>query len=618
MPRKFIYAPGLPGYGIRGADGSTGLLGLAMYFSSYDGNADTVTIKSKIIANKELFANDQLIAGYPDRVYQTGDLFIDKNARVFEIDMSQANLYKDTGVFLNTSGFFTEGPTQAYSPQFTRYSNSFETEKFLIDTVYTNSVGDYTQYPTSLYGNSPRYFARVNYIGSDVVSDLNSYYPFEVWTIGNSDDDFALGLAREETSNTWHFGNDNSGDVSIYFDFNDFYCPSIGQYNSGNTILYWNPIDGRVTQGAAPAGMTMSNYGQHRMITAGNSSTNINAEEDLEYYSDSSTLLYTKNGVFNIDTSALSSGTASIFIRTGIPTGTSSLYQSGNVSLRPGDGNNRSTAGAAGNGGHIILHSGNGGSGQYGGIGGDVSINAGLGGSGVTYGTPGKVYISGGTGSTSVNGGDTYLMGGNGGSSSRGGYLYLWAGDNGTRYVLVGSDNSGNDKGGAFLRTGSASSPALGFGANKDVGFYYATNGSDEHIKVTMDGTTQFAYVNNNSTSQGDFYATGNVIAYGTIPSDVRLKKDIKLLTDSLEKVNKLKPISYVRKSTGELHLGLIAQEVEKVIPEVITETNILGEDETIKYKTINYDELIPHLVGAIKELKKEVEELKEIIKNKN
>jgi hypothetical protein len=80
MNRNFTYAPGLPGYGTRGLDGSTGLQGLAMYFSEFDGVADAVTIKIKIIANKILFNVDELLPGYPIRVYQTGDIFIDANA----------------------------------------------------------------------------------------------------------------------------------------------------------------------------------------------------------------------------------------------------------------------------------------------------------------------------------------------------------------------------------------------------------------------------------------------------------------------------------------------------------------------------------------------------------
>ena len=163
MPRKFIYGPGLPGYGTKGVDGSTGLLGLATYFSAYDGNSDTITIKSKIIANKELFSTDNLLPGYPERTYQTGDIFIDKNARIFQIDFSESNLYKDTGIYLNTSGFFTAGPIQGSPPGFERYSNRYETEKFLIDVVYANvDPGDYTQRPVNVYSNSPKYFAQVH------------------------------------------------------------------------------------------------------------------------------------------------------------------------------------------------------------------------------------------------------------------------------------------------------------------------------------------------------------------------------------------------------------------------------------------------------------------------
>ena len=90
----FQYAPGQPGYGTRGKDGSTGLVGLATYFSSYDGDADTINIKAKIVANKILFDSiDQLLPGYPARTYQTGDVFIDVNGVVFMIDFDEANFY---------------------------------------------------------------------------------------------------------------------------------------------------------------------------------------------------------------------------------------------------------------------------------------------------------------------------------------------------------------------------------------------------------------------------------------------------------------------------------------------------------------------------------------------
>jgi len=64
---KFNYAPGLPGYGTKGVDGSTGLLGLGMYYTSYDGVLDTATISVKIQTNKLLLSTDTLLPGYPSR-----------------------------------------------------------------------------------------------------------------------------------------------------------------------------------------------------------------------------------------------------------------------------------------------------------------------------------------------------------------------------------------------------------------------------------------------------------------------------------------------------------------------------------------------------------------------
>ncbi|NCU92312.1 MAG: tail fiber domain-containing protein [Synechococcaceae bacterium WB7_1B_046] len=63
-----------------------------------------------------------------------------------------------------------------------------------------------------------------------------------------------------------------------------------------------------------------------------------------------------------------------------------------------------------------------------------------------------------------------------------------------------------------------------------------------------------------------------------------------------------LRGVEYDRVDTNSHQLGLIAQEVEKVIPEIV------HGDST---KSIAYDSLIPVLIEAIKELKNEIEELK-------
>jgi hypothetical protein len=91
--------------------------------------------------------------------------------------------------------------------------------------------------------------------------------------------------------------------------------------------------------------------------------------------------------------------------------------------------------------------------------------------------------------------------------------------------------------------------------------------------------------------------------------SDIRLKNVVGSLSHSLEKVISLNPIEYYWKNQvdSNLRFGFVAQEVEKVIPELV----FTNPDDT---KSLNYIGLIPFLVGAIKEQQKEIEELKLIL----
>lgn len=89
--------------------------------------------------------------------------------------------------------------------------------------------------------------------------------------------------------------------------------------------------------------------------------------------------------------------------------------------------------------------------------------------------------------------------------------------------------------------------------------------------------------------------------------SDIRLKNNIELLQSSLEKVMKLQGVTFTWKADpkNRKSIGFIAQEFEKVIPELVF-TN-----ETDGYKGINYAEVSAILVEAIKELKAENDRLK-------
>jgi hypothetical protein len=89
-----------------------------------------------------------------------------------------------------------------------------------------------------------------------------------------------------------------------------------------------------------------------------------------------------------------------------------------------------------------------------------------------------------------------------------------------------------------------------------------------------------------------------------TYPSDIRLKTNIENINDGLGKVNNMRGVSYnFKNNLDKKRLGFIAQEVEEILPELVIDRN--------DYKSINYVEIIPVLVEAIKELKKENDNLK-------
>ena len=99
---------------------------------------------------------------------------------------------------------------------------------------------------------------------------------------------------------------------------------------------------------------------------------------------------------------------------------------------------------------------------------------------------------------------------------------------------------------------------------------------------------------------QGTIRATGDVIAY----SDVRVKENIKTIDNSLEKVSKLRGVEFNKIGNNEKSIGVIAQEIEKVIPEVVK-----IDDKGMK--SVAYGNISGLLIEAIKELKAEIEELK-------
>ena len=114
--------------------------------------------------------------------------------------------------------------------------------------------------------------------------------------------------------------------------------------------------------------------------------------------------------------------------------------------------------------------------------------------------------------------------------------------------------------------------------------------------------------------NDGDLHVDGNIIAYSTTVSDERLKTDIVKIDGALDKVAQLNGYTFTYTADGKKSAGVIAQEVQKVLPSAIVESKLplkMGDDDETEYMTVQYDQLMGLMIEAIKELKAEVAELK-------
>ncbi|RPG49474.1 MAG: tail fiber domain-containing protein [Gammaproteobacteria bacterium TMED104] len=136
---------------------------------------------------------------------------------------------------------------------------------------------------------------------------------------------------------------------------------------------------------------------------------------------------------------------------------------------------------------------------------------------------------------------------------------------------------------------------------------YFTANGS-----TILKFDSNFLVQNNSGTTMlttdtsGNFTATGNVSAY----SDLALKEDIYQIENALEKVKKLRGVHFTRKSDNTKEIGVVANEVEKVIPELVDE----HQDKDLGVvKTMKYANTVGLLIEAVKDLSNQVEELKNV-----
>ena len=185
--------------------------------------------------------------------------------------------------------------------------------------------------------------------------------------------------------------------------------------------------------------------------------------------------------------------------------------------------------------------------------------------------------------------------------------------------VALGTDTTGN-----YVAAGAVSGNGLSGSASSEGATFTvtsnATNANTASTIVFRDGSGNFSAGTITATLSGtannirDYtinqnLGTGNSVTFSAVTSgsfqtssDVRLKSDIIDSQYGLETVLALRSVKYVK--DGKQEIGLIAQEVETVIPEFV------GTQEN-GYKTVNYGQMVSVLIKAVQELKAEVDTLK-------
>ena len=229
------------------------------------------------------------------------------------------------------------------------------------------------------------------------------------------------------------------------------------------------------------------------------------------------------------------------------------------------------------------------------------------------YGT-----IDGSAGSPSFrfnNDADTgmYRTGANGLGFSTGGTNRMSLSDNGL--AISRNANPDSDANMALNLSGSYGG-GIHFTDTKHSGIWNLANGTELHFGVggasyASPGSDQGLFM---MEDNGDFHADEDVIAFSSsVGSDKKFKKNIKDTSYGLSDVMKMRAVEYdwIEKRKGKHDIGVIAQEIEKIIPEVVQDVKSIGGSEGT-HKVVDYGKLASVLIKAIQEQQQQINELKE------
>jgi hypothetical protein len=177
---------------------------------------------------------------------------------------------------------------------------------------------------------------------------------------------------------------------------------------------------------------------------------------------------------------------------------------------------------------------------------------------------------------------------------------------NGTLTINAGNSLTG---GGAFSANQSSNSTVTIDHADTSSQGSVNNSGNTFIQDITVDGFGHITGINSESVS--GFVQENTAVTFTTVTaddfnstSDARKKTNVETLTDPLTKVSNLRGVSFDWIENDESSIGLIAQELEEVIPEVVS----TGDDGL---KSVSYGNLVGLLIEAIKDQQNQIDELK-------
>jgi hypothetical protein len=153
---------------------------------------------------------------------------------------------------------------------------------------------------------------------------------------------------------------------------------------------------------------------------------------------------------------------------------------------------------------------------------------------------------------------------------------------------------------------GTSASSYIYFGdsADDNVGNLRYNHSTDE-LSVIIGAVEEFRFA-----SGGTFHADADIVAYSTtVASDAALKYNINPVENALDKLNSLDGVTFQWKRDDKVSAGVIAQDVEKVMPSAVKEVESLRDNST--HKAVDYNQIIALLVEAVKDQQKQIDELR-------